>query len=214
MSDTPHRITLCRIREWGACAEGRDWFRAKFPNGGSYAEVLDALLADARRADANWLTNKALTAWDSDGALIAQAVADEIAMAGRRGEVASGNGSTLAASGKGSTLAASGHGSTLVASGNGSTLAASGDYSTLAASGDDSRLAASGDDSRLAASGNDSIVTIGANGCAAVVYHDGTRYRFAAAITGDGELRPGEQRIEPGRAYRVNSDGVFVLAGA
>ena len=74
----PHRITLCKIREWGACTEGREWFRRKLPNGGSYAETLEALLADGRRSDAAWLDAKVLNAWGTDAGFMARAVADQI----------------------------------------------------------------------------------------------------------------------------------------
>ncbi|WP_042062127.1 hypothetical protein, partial [Acidomonas methanolica] len=55
----PVQITLEKIRGWHACAEGRDWFRAKFPQGGTYGDVMTALYADKRISDAWWLANAA-----------------------------------------------------------------------------------------------------------------------------------------------------------
>ncbi|WP_220032760.1 hypothetical protein, partial [Komagataeibacter oboediens] len=57
--NNPAQITLLKIREWGACSDGRDWFREKFPQGGSYGEVMNSLYADKRYGDAHWLANKA-----------------------------------------------------------------------------------------------------------------------------------------------------------
>jgi hypothetical protein len=129
-------------------------------------------------------------------------------LAARAEEKTSGYGSTLAASGNNSTLAASGNNSRLAASGNNSRLAASGNYSRLAVSGDYSRLAASGNNSRLAASGygstlaasgdygtlaasgNGSRAKAGENGAIALVYHDGSRPRFALGYVGEDGIKP------------------------
>ena len=50
-------ITMRTLREWGACSDGRSWFETKFPQGGSYAAVQQALRDDRRFADSRWLTN-------------------------------------------------------------------------------------------------------------------------------------------------------------
>ncbi len=152
----------------------------------------------------------------SDGAAYLMGLCKDAA-----GAAASGNRSQLAASGDDSQLAASGYDSQLAASGNRSQLAASGDDSQLAASGDDSQLAASGDCSKLAASGYGSklaasgencvcvaaspgaIARAGAGGAIALTYHDGERYRIAAAYVGEGG-------IEPNVNYRVTDAGEFV----
>ncbi|MCE2579546.1 hypothetical protein LDL36_13805 [Komagataeibacter sp. FNDCR1] len=55
--NNPAQITLLKIREWGACSDGCDWFREKFPQGGTYGEVMNALYADKRRGDACWLAD-------------------------------------------------------------------------------------------------------------------------------------------------------------
>ena len=124
---------------------------------------------------------------------------------------ASGNGSKLAASGNDSKLAASGYGSQLAASGYGSKLAASGDGSKLAASGNDSKLAASGDGSQLAASGYGSIAIAaslkckaktGKNGCVALTWHDGNRYRISVGYVGEG--------LKSDTWYRLGDYGEFV----
>ncbi len=126
---------------------------------------------------------------------------------------ASGNDSQLAASGNDSQLAESGYGSKLAASGNGSKLAASGNDSQLAASGDDSKLAASGDGSQLAASGDDSIVMAAAlqckakagnDGCIALTWYEGKRYRVSVGYVGEG--------LKPDTWYELDGAGEFVEA--
>ena len=89
---------------------------------------------------------------------------------------------------------ASGYASRLAASGNYSQLAASGNYSQLAASGYASKLAASGYASKLAASGDYSIAMsaglrsrakAGVDGCIALTWHDGSRYRVSVGYVGE-----------------------------
>jgi hypothetical protein len=48
-------VTKQRLKEWGACADGRDWFKAKFPQGALFAEVYEALRGDRRYSDSDWL---------------------------------------------------------------------------------------------------------------------------------------------------------------
>ena len=106
---------------------------------------------------------------------------------------------------------ASGDDSQLAASGYGSQLAASGDGSQLAASGYDSKLAASGDGSQLAASGYGSIAIAaslkckaktGKNGCVALTWHDGNRYRISVGYVGEG--------LKSDTWYRLGDSGEFV----
>ena len=222
VTEDPFRITAALLHDWNACSDGIAKFQEHFPEGGSYAEVLDKAYEEKQASYAIWLACAAWDAWiekpdfvkvetSSGDALVARMTAkidENVGYASRL--AASGDASTLAASGYASRLAASGDASTLAASGYDSRLAASGDASTLAASGDASTLAASGDASTLAASGYDSVVaaagigatvSLGANGCAAVAYYDGKRFRFAFAYVGEN--------VEAGKRYRVNSSGQF-----
>ncbi len=258
VTEDPFRITAALLHDWNACSDGIAKFQEHFPEGGSYAEVLDKAYEEKQASYAIWLACAAWDAWiekpdfvkvetSSGDALVARMTAkiDEnvgyasrlaasgdastLAASGYASRLAasgdastlaasgydsrlaaSGDASRLAASGYDSRLAASGYASTLAASGYDSRLAASGDASTLAASGDASTLAASGDASTLAASGYDSVVaaagigatvSLGANGCAAVAYYDGKRFRFALAYVGEN--------VEAGKRYRVNSSGQF-----
>ena len=86
------------------------------------------------------------------------------------------------------------------ASGNSSQLAASGNSSRLAASGYSSQLAASGEDSIVCGVGLNSIGSAGTNGCIALVWHDGKRYRIAVGYIG-------ENGIEANTKYCVDRFG-------
>ena len=51
-------ITKERVKRCDACTEGFRWFLQKFPQGGDFLEVFDALQADKRYDDAAWLADK------------------------------------------------------------------------------------------------------------------------------------------------------------
>ncbi|EEH6936740.1 hypothetical protein GZ607_001300, partial [Salmonella enterica subsp. enterica serovar Pomona] len=52
------QITKEQVKAWHACTDGFRWFLDKFPQGGSYADVHGALIADKRFDDARWLVDK------------------------------------------------------------------------------------------------------------------------------------------------------------
>ena len=52
------QITKELLKEKSACADGYRWFLEKFPEGGEYQAVLDALCEDDRLDDAKWLLGK------------------------------------------------------------------------------------------------------------------------------------------------------------
>lgn len=57
-------ITTARLEGWDACDSGRDWFAEKFLSGeAQYAEVYEALQADKREDDADWLFRRVFI-WD------------------------------------------------------------------------------------------------------------------------------------------------------
>ncbi len=194
--------------------------------------AIDWMLRAAQKDKSNTASGdySQLAASGDGSKLAASGNGSKLAASGNGSKLAaSGDGSKLAASGNGSQLAASGDGSKLAASGNGSKLAASGDYSKLAASGDGSKLAASGNDSQLAASGNgsklaasgngsqlaasgDGSIAIaaslkckaktGKNGCIALTWHDGNRYRISVGYVGEG--------LKSDTWYRLGDYGEFV----
>ncbi|MGP6391744.1 hypothetical protein ACSR9J_11880, partial [Citrobacter koseri] len=52
------QITKEQVKAWHACTDGFRWFLDKFPQGGAYADVHGALIADKRFDDARWLVDK------------------------------------------------------------------------------------------------------------------------------------------------------------
>ncbi|EPG6437551.1 hypothetical protein WJF36_002974, partial [Klebsiella aerogenes] len=52
------QITKEQVKNWHACTDGYRWFLEKFPQGGAYADVHGALVADKRFDDARWLVDK------------------------------------------------------------------------------------------------------------------------------------------------------------
>ncbi|EAQ4379532.1 hypothetical protein E9973_21415, partial [Salmonella enterica subsp. enterica serovar Javiana] len=51
-------IDKSQVKAWHACSEGFRWFLDKFPQGGAYADVHGALIADKRYDDARWLVDQ------------------------------------------------------------------------------------------------------------------------------------------------------------
>ena len=168
VTEDPFRITAALLHDWNACSDGIAKFQEHFPEGGSYAEVLDKAYEEKQASYAIWLACAAWDAWIEKPDFV-------------KVETSSGD--------------------ALVARMTAKIDENVGYASTLAASGDASTLAASGYDSVVAAAGIGATVSLGANGCAAVAYYDGKRFRFALAYVGEN--------VEAGKRYRVNSSGQF-----
>ena len=168
VTEDPFRITAALLHDWNACSDGIAKFQEHFPEGGSYAEVLDKAYEEKQASYAIWLACAAWDAWIEKPDFV-------------KVETSSGD--------------------ALVARMTAKIDENVGYASRLAASGDASTLAASGYDSVVAAAGIGATVSLGANGCAAVAYYDGKRFRFALAYVGEN--------VEAGKRYRVNSSGQF-----
>ncbi|MCW4590427.1 hypothetical protein NO263_07530 [Gluconacetobacter entanii] len=106
--NNPAQITLLKIREWGACSDGRDWFREKSPQGGTYGEVMNALYADKRRGDARWLADKAFRVENITAEFIESDVAAILSATKDAGEVDTGNDAQIGSSGYGARIECTG----------------------------------------------------------------------------------------------------------
>ncbi|KXV13962.1 hypothetical protein AD932_03510, partial [Gluconobacter oxydans] len=93
----PTEITLLRIREWGACGDGRDWFREKFPQGGDYGLVMNALYDDKRFSDAQWLASKVFAEIKDTAAIVVSEV--NAIQSATKGKDESGNYAQIGSSG-------------------------------------------------------------------------------------------------------------------
>ena len=61
----PLEINKERLRQWEACASGTRWFLEKFPQGGMFGEVYNALRDDRRYQDGDWLVERVFSQLDA-----------------------------------------------------------------------------------------------------------------------------------------------------
>ena len=227
------QITKEQVKSWHACTDGFRWFLDKFPQGGAYADVHGALIADKRFDDARWLVDKMYrTHLDKPEFIQAETAAtdkmvgeltsmeqpsDQVA----EGENSSGNYAQIGSSGYNARIGSSGDDAQIGSSGNYAQIGSSGDDARIGSSGDDAQIGSSGNyaqigssgyNARITATGKGSVVAcagsierivLGENGCASVPWHDGKRIRIAVAYVG-------ENGIEANTPYYVNDEGQFV----
>ncbi|EJX4926984.1 hypothetical protein OD635_003970 [Salmonella enterica] len=189
-------IDKSQVKAWHACTDGYRWFLDKFPQGGAYADVHGALIADERYDDVRWLVDQMYrTFLDSAEFIQAETAATDKMV----GELTSMEHPSDQVEGENS-------------SGDDARIGSSGNYARIGSSGDDAQIGSSGNDARITASGNGSVVAcagsierivLGENGCASVPWHDGKRIRIAVAYVG-------ENGIEANIPYYVNDEGQFV----
>ncbi|WP_220464836.1 hypothetical protein, partial [Komagataeibacter europaeus] len=132
--NNPAQITLLKIREWGACSDGRDWFREKFPQGGTYGEVMNGLYADKRYGDARWLANRAFDVKNINADFIKSDVRSIIA-ATEGVDVDENDNAQIGSSGYGARIGSSGYGAQIGSSGYGAQIGSSGDGARIGSSG-------------------------------------------------------------------------------
>ncbi|EEB7342308.1 hypothetical protein DI121_21425 [Salmonella enterica] len=190
------QITKEQVKSWHACTDGFRWFLDKFPQGGAYADVHGALIADKRFDDARWLVDKMYRTHLDKAEFIQAETAATDKMVGK--------------------LTSMEHPSDQVegenSSGDDAQIGSSGYNARIGSSGDDAQIGSSGNYARITATGNGSVVAcagsverivLGENGCASVPWHDGKRIRIAVAYVG-------ENGIEANIPYYVNDEGQFV----
>ena len=185
----PAMITLEKIRKWSACQDGRDWFRGKFPQGGSYGDVMTALYADKRYADGAWLADKAFDVAnisaafiESDVRSVIDATKFEVEIEGIEGD----NSEPGVQAGFSGDCAQAGF---------------SGDGARAGFSGDGAIIDCSGQNCTFAIAGQGAVVKVGPGGAASIAWHDGKRIRFVTIYEGeDGILPDVSYKIENGKA--------------
>ena len=199
------QITKEQVKAWHACTDGFRWFLDKFPQGGAYADVHGALIADKRFDDARWLVDKMYrTHLDKPEFIQAETAATD-KMVGEltstehpsdqvEGENNSGNYARIGSSGNYARIGSSG---------NYARIGSSGNYARIGSSGYNARITASGKGSVVACAGSIERIVLGEGGCASVPWYDGSRTRIAVAYVG-------ENGIEANTPYYVNDEGQFV----
>ncbi|ECP3921558.1 hypothetical protein LVE26_002770 [Salmonella enterica] len=222
------QITKEQVKSWHACTDGFRWFLDKFPQGGAYADVHGALIADKRFDDARWLVDKMYrTHLDKAEFIQAETAATDkmvgeltssgddarIGSSGYNAQIgSSGDDARIGSSGDDAQIGSSGYNAQIGSSGYNAQIGSSGYNAQIGSSGDDARIGSSGYNARITASGKNSVVAcagsierivLGENGCTSVPWHDGKRIRIAVAYVG-------ENGIEANTPYYVNDEGQFV----
>ncbi|EJV4102961.1 hypothetical protein N6D32_001333 [Salmonella enterica] len=213
------QITKEQVKSWHACTDGFRWFLDKFPQGGAYADVHGALIADKRFDDARWLVDKMYRTHLDKAEFIQAETAATDKMVGEL--TSSGDDARIGSSGDDARIGSSGYNAQIGSSGDDARIGSSGDDAQIGSSGDDAQIGSSGYNAqigssgynaRITASGKNSVVAcagsierivLGENGCTSVPWHDGKRIRIAVAYVG-------ENGIEANTPYYVNDEGQFV----
>ncbi|ECP0762879.1 hypothetical protein FYO23_12435 [Salmonella enterica] len=165
-------IDKSQVKAWHACSEGFRWFLDKFPQGGAYADVHGALIADKRYDDARWLVEQMYrTFLDSAEFIQAEtAVTDKMV-----GELTSMNHPSDQVEGENG----SGYNARIGSSGYNAQIGSSGDYARIGSSGNNARIGSSGDDARIGSSGYNA--QIGSSGNYAQIGSSGNNARIGSS---------------------------------
>ncbi|EBR2686925.1 hypothetical protein B5916_05635 [Salmonella enterica] len=192
-------IDKSQVKAWHACSEGFRWFLDKFPQGGAYADVHGALIADKRYDDARWLVEQMYrTFLDSAEFIQAEtAVTDKMVgeltsmnhpsdqVEGENGSGynarigSSGNYAQIGSSGYNAQIGSSGYNARIGSSGNDAQIGSSGYYARIGSSGDDARIGSSGYDARIGNSGYNA--RIGSSGYNARIGSSGDDARIGSS---------------------------------
>ncbi|EEH0273249.1 hypothetical protein GRJ90_001404 [Salmonella enterica] len=171
-------IDKSQVKAWHACSEGFRWFLDKFPQGGAYADVHGALIADKRYDDARWLVEQMYRTFLDSAEFIQAETAVTDKMVGEltsmnhpsdqvEGENGSGNDAQIGSSGNYAQIGSSGYNARIGSSGDdariGSSgynarIGSSGNYARIGSSGNDAQIGSSGDDARIGSSGDDARI--------------------------------------------------------
>ncbi|EMF2234084.1 hypothetical protein WM652_003783 [Salmonella enterica] len=177
-------ITKEQLKKWHACTEGYRWFLDKFPQGGTYTDVHDALIADEHYDDARWLVDKMYDTYldnpefiraetDMTNKMVGGLTSMEHPSDQAEGENISGDYARIGSSGYNARIGSSGYNARIGSSGNyariGSSgynarIGSSGNYARIGSSGNYARIGSSGDDARIGSSGNNARITATGNG--------------------------------------------------
>ncbi|END2550692.1 hypothetical protein ABLY41_003378, partial [Enterobacter roggenkampii] len=131
------QITKEQVKAWHACTDGFRWFLDKFPQGGAYADVHGALIADKRFDDARWLVDKMYrTHLDKPEFIQAETAATDKMVV----ELNSMEHPSDQVEGENS-------------SGYNARIGSSGNYAQIGSSGNDARIGSSGYNARIGSSG-------------------------------------------------------------
>ncbi|ECX7133727.1 hypothetical protein CBZ09_16270 [Salmonella enterica] len=188
-------IDKSQVKAWHACSEGFRWFLDKFPQGGAYADVHGALIADKRYDDARWLVEQMYRTFLDSAEFIQAETAVTDKMVGEltsmnhpsdqvEGENGSGYNARIGSSGYNARIGSSGDDAQIGSSGDDAQIGSSGDDARIGSSGYYAQIGSSGDDARIGSSGYNA--RIGSSGYNARIGSSGYNARITA--TGNGSV--------------------------
>ncbi|EBG1812830.1 hypothetical protein FH998_20780 [Salmonella enterica] len=162
-------IDKSQVKAWHACSEGFRWFLDKFPQGGAYADVHGALIADKRYDDARWLVEQMYRTFLDSAEFIQAETAVTDKMVGEltsmnhpsdqvEGENSSGDDARIGSSGYNARIGSSGYNARIGSSGNDARIGSSGDDARIGSSGYNAQIGSSGNDAQIGSSGNDAQI--------------------------------------------------------
>ncbi|ELT6446087.1 hypothetical protein Q8B73_004497, partial [Salmonella enterica] len=149
-------ITKEQLKKWHACTEGYRWFLDKFPQGGTYTDVHDALIADEHYDDAYWLSNKMYDTYLNNPEFLRAETDMTNKMVGELTSIEHLSNQTEGknSSGDDARIGSSGDGARIGSSGDGAQIGSSGDYARIGSSGDRAQIGSSGDGAQIGSSGD------------------------------------------------------------
>ena len=233
------QITKEQVKSWNACTDGYRWFLEKFPQGGAYVTVHQALTDDKRFDDARWLVDQMykthlnnpefiqaetaatdkmvsdLTSMEhpADGGENSSGYYAQIGSSGDDAQIgSSGYYARIGSSGYCARIGSSGDSARIGSSGYGARIGSSGHCAQIGSSGDRARIGSSGYGARIAATGKNAIVA-SAGSVVSVVLGEGG---CAAIPYHDGNRTRfavayvGENGIKANTPYTLNENGEFV----
>ncbi|ENP9830483.1 hypothetical protein ACEJ88_003537 [Salmonella enterica] len=183
-------ITKEQLKKWHACTEGYRWFLDKFPQGGTYTDVHDALIADEHYDDARWLVDRMFNTYLDNPEFIRAETALTDKMVGEltsighlsnqtEGENSSGDYAQIGSSGDYAQIGSSGDNAQIGSSGYNARIGSSGDDAQIGSSGYNARIGSSGDNARIGSSGYNA--RIGSSGYNARIGSSGDNARIGSS---------------------------------
>ena len=135
--NTALQVTEAKLIDWSACSSGKNWFLEKFPQGGMFGDVYQALRDDRRYDDGNWLVEKMFSQLDAKTKteqLVSISGADK-AKIERQVKECGGKEEESATTGNWANAATTGEGANAATTGNRANAATTGEHSVSAALG-------------------------------------------------------------------------------
>jgi hypothetical protein len=192
------KITKEWLKPHSPCSDGYRWFLDKFPQGADFGEVYQALRADKRYSDADWLASAAFKSLDTAGITthtVAMAGADEAKIEAQV-QADGANPEATATTGEGANAATTGYRANAATTGEGANAATTGNWANAATTGEHAVAAALGINGKSKANAGGAIVCV----------HRNDRGDLIAIRAS----KVGENGIKPDTWYSLNAAGEFV----